>query len=195
MLAEDIAKLMNAIPVEEQTKRNEGMDRIEGGAFEGVMDKQTPFQVRLNYCTYQSNCIDFALQQIILGGLHCAVILLFYQHSQFRGGEGVNAGVGEVEWVVQKDRYKYDEMFDKLGPIDGKISGAAAKQESRTSERTFEIPNAISLLFLEEVLLDLIFMPKARVISKPNLMNHLLPTDISGKISNLEKGSAVGNGN
>ena len=47
MLAEDIAKLMNAIPVEEQTKRNEGMDRIEGGAFEGVMDKQTPFQVRL----------------------------------------------------------------------------------------------------------------------------------------------------
>ena len=45
MLAEDIAKLMNAIPVEEQTKRNEGMDRIEGGAFEGVMDKQTPFQV------------------------------------------------------------------------------------------------------------------------------------------------------
>ena len=54
----------------------------------------------------------------------------------------MNAGVGEVEWVVQKDRYKYDEMFDKLGPIDGKISGAAAKQESTTSERTFEIPNA-----------------------------------------------------
>ena len=53
----------------------------------------------------------------------------------------MNAGVGEVEWVVQKDRYKYDEMFDKLGPIDGKISGAAAKQESTTSERTFEIPN------------------------------------------------------
>ena len=49
MLAEDIAKLMNAIPVEEQTKRNEGMDRIEGGAFEGVMDKQTPFQARFNY--------------------------------------------------------------------------------------------------------------------------------------------------
>ena len=46
----------------------------------------------------------------------------------------MNAGVGEVEWVVQKERYKYDEMFDKLGPIDGKISGAAAKQECRTSE-------------------------------------------------------------
>ena len=48
MLAEDIAKLMNAIPLEEQTKRNEGMDRIEGGAFEGVMDSQTPFQVSID---------------------------------------------------------------------------------------------------------------------------------------------------
>ena len=47
MLAEDIAKLMNAIPLEENTKRNEGLDRIEGGAFDGVMDKQTPFQVRI----------------------------------------------------------------------------------------------------------------------------------------------------
>ena len=48
MLAEDIARLMTAIPLEEQTKRNEGMDRIEGGAFEGVMDSQTPFQVRID---------------------------------------------------------------------------------------------------------------------------------------------------
>jgi len=101
MLAEDIARLMTAIPLEEQTKRNEGMDRIEGGAFEGVMDSQTPFQ--------------------------------------FGGGEGVNAGVGEVEWVVQKDRYKYDEMFDKLNPIDGKISGAAAKQEMVKSK----LPNNV----------------------------------------------------
>ena len=48
MLAEDIARLMTAIPLEEQTKRNEGMDRIEGGAFEGVMDSQTPFQVSID---------------------------------------------------------------------------------------------------------------------------------------------------
>ena len=65
MLAEDIAKLMNAIPVEEQTKRNEGMDRIEGGAFEGVMDKQTPFQVRFKYLsiTMCKHC-KLSLQQI-----------------------------------------------------------------------------------------------------------------------------------
>jgi EH domain-containing protein 1 len=42
----------------------------------------------------------------------------------FKGGEGVNAGVGEADWVVNKDRFKYDEIFDKLGPMDGKISGA-----------------------------------------------------------------------
>ena len=41
-----------------------------------------------------------------------------------QGGEGVNAGVGEVEWVVAKDRYKYDQTFDSLNPIDGKITGA-----------------------------------------------------------------------
>jgi len=42
----------------------------------------------------------------------------------FKGGEGVNAGAGEVDWIVNKDRFKYDEIFDKLGPMDGKISGA-----------------------------------------------------------------------
>jgi EH domain-containing protein 1 len=86
MLAEDIAKLMTLIPAEELKSRSEGTDRIEGGAFDGVMDKATPFM--------------------------------------YKGGEGINAGVGEIEWVVAKDRYKADEAFDKLIPIDGKITGA-----------------------------------------------------------------------
>ena len=86
MLAEDIARLMTLIPNEELKARQEGTDRIEGGAFEGVLSKDTPFM--------------------------------------YKGGEGVNAGVGENEWVVAKDRYKYDEAFDKLNPIDGKITGA-----------------------------------------------------------------------
>jgi EH domain-containing protein 1 len=66
MLAEDIAKMMTLIPLEEQTKRSEGLDTIEGGAFDGVMDKHTPFM--------------------------------------YKGGEGINAGVGEQQWVVEKDR-------------------------------------------------------------------------------------------
>ena len=39
-------------------------------------------------------------------------------------GEGINAGIDDVEWVIAKDRFKYDQAFDKLNPIDGKISGA-----------------------------------------------------------------------
>jgi len=101
MLAEDIAKLMTLIPNEEMKAREDGTDRIEGGAFESVLTKETPFM--------------------------------------FKGGEGVNAGVGEIEWVVAKDRYKYDEMFDGLSPVDGKITGAAAKQEMVKSK----LPNNV----------------------------------------------------
>ena len=92
MLAEDIAKLMNMIPTEEQKARTEGTDRIEGGAFDGVLDKATPFM--------------------------------------YKGGEGMNAGLGEVDWIVEKDRFKYDETFDKLNPVDGKITGAGKNELS-----------------------------------------------------------------
>jgi len=101
MLAEDISKLMLMIPQEDKAARSEGTDRIEGGAFDGVMDKATPFM--------------------------------------YKGGEGINAGIGEVEWVIAKDRYKYDEAFDRLNPIDGKVSGAAAKQEMIKSK----LPNNV----------------------------------------------------
>ena len=35
-----------------------------------------------------------------------------------------NAGLGETDWIIEKDRPKYDVIFDKLGPFDGKITGA-----------------------------------------------------------------------
>ena len=44
-------------------------------------------------------------------------------------GEGVDKGRGEAEWVVSKERYKFDEIFESLNPIEGKITGAAAKSE------------------------------------------------------------------
>ena len=82
MLAEDIAKLMVGIdfrlktslflpqamvPLEEEMSKDRGTDKIEGGAFDGVMESKTPFM--------------------------------------YKGGEGINAGVGEVEWVISKDRF------------------------------------------------------------------------------------------
>ena len=66
MLAEDIAKMMSMIPLDEEVRRNNDQDKIKGGAFDGVMETNTPFM--------------------------------------FKGGEGINAGVGEVEWVIAKDR-------------------------------------------------------------------------------------------
>ena len=48
-------------------------------------------------------------------------------------------GIGEREWVVSKDQYKYDDIFDGLTPIDGKITGAAAKQEMMKSK----LPNNV----------------------------------------------------
>ena len=46
MLAEDIAKLMTLIPNEEMKARQDGTDRIEGGAFEAVLTKETPFMYK-----------------------------------------------------------------------------------------------------------------------------------------------------
>jgi EH domain-containing protein 1 len=87
MLANDIAGLMQAIPLEESKCGPEPM--VKGGAFDGV--GESPFGVGK--------------------------------------GEGVDKGRGEEEWVVSQDRYKYDEMFQRLNPINGKITGAAAKSE------------------------------------------------------------------
>lgn len=53
--------------------------------------------------------------------------------------EGINAGVGEVEWVVEKQRANYDQMFSNLGPVNGKITGASAKAELIKSK----LPNSV----------------------------------------------------
>ncbi len=67
-----------------------------------------------------------ALRTVVKGGAFDG-----YTESPFGvgRGEGIDKGRGEEEWVVAKDRYKYDEMFQSLNPINGKITGAAAKSE------------------------------------------------------------------
>lgn len=63
------------------------------------------------------------------------------QSSPFGLGqtEGVNAGLGEAEWVVEKQRTAYDEQFLQLNPIAGKITGASAKAELVKSK----LPNSV----------------------------------------------------
>jgi EH domain-containing protein 2 len=56
------------------------------------------------------------------------------------GIEGINAGLGEQDWIVERSRHEYDQVFSQLSPQNGKISGAAAKQEmikSKLVKKTF----------------------------------------------------------
>jgi len=99
MLAEDIARLMAMIPHDEVHIVTEPL--VKGGAFEGVVDKVSPFG--------------------------------------YKRGEGIDAGSGEPEWIVSKERYKSDAIFDTLNPVDGKVTGAAAKSEMVKSK----LPNSV----------------------------------------------------
>ncbi|KAG8199414.1 hypothetical protein JTE90_000282 [Oedothorax gibbosus] len=54
-------------------------------------------------------------------------------------GEGADAGSLQVDWVVEKDRFKFDAIFNRLNPVDGKITGAAAKSEMVKSK----LPNTV----------------------------------------------------
>lgn len=57
----------------------------------------------------------------------------------YKSGEGVNAGYGEPEWIVNKERNTFDALFETLNPINGKLSGATVKEELVKSK----LPNAI----------------------------------------------------
>ncbi|XP_043930108.1 EH domain-containing protein 4 [Protopterus annectens] len=54
-------------------------------------------------------------------------------------GEGAGEGVDDEEWVIAKDKPKYDEIFYTLSPVNGKISGASAKKDMLNSK----LPNTV----------------------------------------------------
>lgn len=53
--------------------------------------------------------------------------------------EGIDLGSGEPEWIVTKERSKWDAIFESLKPTKGKISGSAAKKEMIKSK----LPNPV----------------------------------------------------
>lgn len=87
MLAEDVARLMQLMPTDEEVCRE--VPVVKGGAFNGF--QESPFRLGM--------------------------------------GEGIDEGRGEPEWVVVKDRDRYEEIFRKLGPVNGKVTGTAARAE------------------------------------------------------------------
>ena len=99
MLTQDIARIMQMIPHENEAATRMNEANIYGGAFDGCIE--SPFGIGR--------------------------------------GEGADKGRGEQEWVVANERYEYDNVFSILKPIDGKISGAAAKSEMVKSK----LPNSV----------------------------------------------------
>lgn len=53
--------------------------------------------------------------------------------------EGIDLGSGEPEWIVTKERSKWDLIFQDLGPVNGKITGSTAKREMVKSR----LPNPV----------------------------------------------------
>ena len=101
MLANDIAKLMAKIPLEDTTSTKQGTTHVKGGVFTGHQDTSTPFG--------------------------------------FKQFEGAEAGRGETEWIVSREKHKYDDVFETLRGADGKVAGSAAKAEMVKSK----LPNTV----------------------------------------------------
>merc|ERR1719412_2720073 len=51
----------------------------------------------------------------------------------------MDLGAGEPEWIVNRDRAKWDSIFESLNPVNGKVTGSAAKKEMVKSR----LPNPV----------------------------------------------------
>ncbi|XP_062863021.1 EH domain-containing protein 4 [Trichomycterus rosablanca] len=54
-------------------------------------------------------------------------------------GEGISAGADTDDWIVSRDKHRYDEIFYTLMPINGKVTGVNAKKEMMNSR----LPNTV----------------------------------------------------
>lgn len=114
MLANDIAKLMAMIPLQDDScKINNGDSEpqtiIKGMTFTIIfMDSQGKSYVFFIIC---------------VGGAFKSVQDTASPFG-YKRGEGIDAGKGETGWVVARERQKYDAVFTTLEKSDGKLSGA-----------------------------------------------------------------------
>lgn len=98
----------------------------------------------------------------------------------FGKGEGFDKGSDESEWVVSKERYKYDEQFQQLQPIDGKISGRIAKEHMVKSKLPSSVLGKIWKLadVDKDGFLDADEFSLANYLINLKLEGHELPVDL-----------------
>uniref|UniRef100_A0A7E4WA65 EH domain-containing protein 1 n=1 Tax=Panagrellus redivivus TaxID=6233 RepID=A0A7E4WA65_PANRE len=98
----------------------------------------------------------------------------------FGKGEGFDKGAEESDWIVSRDRYKADETFDSLNPVDGKVSGRIAKEHMLKSK----LPNSVlgKIWKLADVdkdgFLDADEFALANYLINLKLEGHELPTEL-----------------
>ncbi|XP_030370831.1 EH domain-containing protein 1 [Scaptodrosophila lebanonensis] len=78
-------------------------------------------------------------EAVVKGGAFEGVIDDHVSPFGYMKGEGIDAGYGEHDWICNKEKPQTDIIFNGLHPIDGKISGATAKQELIKSK----LPNSV----------------------------------------------------
>ncbi|TDG98526.1 hypothetical protein EPR50_G00201220 [Perca flavescens] len=54
-------------------------------------------------------------------------------------GEGISAGADAEDWIIGREKHRYDEIFYMLMPVNGKITGVNAKKEMMNSR----LPNTV----------------------------------------------------
>lgn len=85
----------------------------------------------------------------------------------YKRGEGIDAGKGETNWVVAKDRQKYDSVFTTLEKSDGKLSGAG----NFITKQTMWSWYVLIIFFL--------------AVAKAEMVKSKLPNSVLGKIWKL----------
>ncbi|XP_073959054.1 putative achaete scute target 1 isoform X1 [Choristoneura fumiferana] len=131
MLATDIARLMDMIPQEDINVVNEPLIK----EFEATIARRGHGAL-----SYTGRWAADALPSYAedTGGAFEGVEDQVSPFGYGRG-EGVDAGHGDPEWICSREKPRYDSIFQGLNPVDGKVTGAAAKTEMVKSK----LPNSV----------------------------------------------------
>jgi len=111
------------------------------------------------------------------------------------GVEGINAGLGETDWIVTRSRHEYDEVFNQLSPQNGKISGAAAKQEMVKSKLPNNVLGRVWKLsdIDKDGMLDIDEWALSQHLIKIKLDGHELPSTLPDHLVPPSKRHLIGN--
>merc|ERR1711974_57101 len=103
-----------------------------------------------------------------------------FERVELPFGDGMDAGKGEVEWIVARDKPKCDEIFQTLEQHDGKITGRVARDELLKSKLTNNILGKIWRLADTDAdgLLDDEEFALAQHLIKLKIAGHTIPDSL-----------------